>query len=188
MEKSRLLNFSQQSQRRLELLQVWWYCLKCLLEWAWHLGYKWEGRGMGKGLWWGKRRGRSGRAGGPPKCAPCWGAATLALPSSSIRLTAQLLPHICNPGILMMLQESSSGRDEITDSRVPPRLCDLRGETSLLDPSFGKAPRPLCQGLVPSCLPNLEPNGNHWTVYWPLSYHRKASLCGLCHYSQVSNR
>ena len=39
-----------------------------------------------------------------------WGATSLALPSSSLRLTVQRLPLVCCPGILIMSQESGSGQ------------------------------------------------------------------------------
>lgn len=70
--------------------------------------------------------------------------------------------------------------DEITDCGVQPHRCDLGGETSLLDACFGKPPRPFCQGLVPSCLPDLGLTDKPWAVYWPLPSPRKVSLHGLC--------
>lgn len=115
-----------------------------------HVG---AGRGEWKGGFCGGRRERCGRLWAP--CTPCWGAATLALPLSSIRLTVQLPPLCAVLESSLCLRNPVLASDEITDSRVQPRLCDPRGEASLLDPGFGKPARPLCLDLVPSCLPAL---------------------------------
>ena len=63
----------------------------------------------------GKEESGEGVSGGKGEEWEGWGAAlppptlTQALLACSPRLTAQLLPHVCCPGILMMSQESGSG-------------------------------------------------------------------------------
>ena len=133
------------------------------------------------GLWWGGG-GRSGRAGElpfppphPPPPTP-----TQALLSSSPRLIAQLLPPCAVLEFLLCLRNLVLACDEITDCGVQPHRCDLGGETSLLDACFGKPPRPFCQGLVPSCLPDLGLTDKPWAVYWPFPSPRKVSLHSLC--------
>lgn len=78
-------------------------------------------------------RERCGRAVGP-QCAPLlWSGRT---GPAFVSHEAVLEFSLChrNPAL---------ASDEITDSRVQPRLCDPRGETSLLDPGVGTPPRPL---------------------------------------------